>query len=78
MRQKVFEFVGSGWGRALRIFVGAALIIYGLLIAGSLAGYLIAAIGLMFIATAAGNACLITSVCGVSTRGSQTVTTPRK
>ena len=52
-------FMNGAFGRWLRIFLGIALIVYGLLVFGGVAGLAIAAVGLVPIALGAWGHCLL-------------------
>lgn len=64
------RFMASTAGRLLRIALGIALIIIGLLVGGP-AGWVIAVIGLVPIAAGAANVCLIGPVIGAPFKGSE-------
>ena len=59
--QNILGFLVSTPGRAIRLIVGAGMIVYGLFLAGSIIGYGIAAIGLVVFAITAGDGCIFSS-----------------
>ena len=59
--QNILGFLVSTPGRAIRLIVGAGMIVYGLFLAGSIIGYGIAAIGLVVFAITAGDGCIFGS-----------------
>jgi hypothetical protein len=61
----VLKFFESTSGRLLRILAGIALVIYGLFFSGSIAGYVVAVVGLLVFAVSASDRCVFASLCGV-------------
>ncbi len=58
------EFMNGPVGRLLRIGLGAALIVVGVVVVGGPAGWVIAAVGLVPIALAASGHCMLEIVAG--------------
>lgn len=64
-------FMLSTPGRWLRGILGVALIVYGLFFAGSVWGYVMAAIGVIPLVTGAIDTCAFAGMAGLSCNGSQ-------
>jgi Inner membrane protein YgaP-like, transmembrane domain len=69
---KFAEFMASPLGRGLRVVVGGVLIYVGLSVVQGIAGTLIAAAGVVPIATGLLNVCLIGPLIGAPMKGSST------
>ncbi|MGZ6080046.1 MAG: YgaP family membrane protein [Myxococcaceae bacterium] len=69
------EFMGSPLGRALRVVFGGVLIYVGLSVVQGVAGTIIAAAGIVPIATGLLNVCLIGPLIGAPMKGSSLPTT---
>lgn len=68
---KFAEFMASPIGRGLRVVVGALLVYVGLAVVQGVAGTLIAAAGVVPIATGMLNVCLLGPLLGAPMKGSE-------
>ncbi|MFA7297342.1 MAG: DUF2892 domain-containing protein [Dehalococcoidia bacterium] len=53
------QFMNGPLGRLARVVLGVALIVYGLMVMGGTAGYVVAAVGLLPIALGAAGRCMV-------------------
>lgn len=57
--KRLIQFMNGVWGRAARVFLGLALIWYGLFALGGIAGAIIAVVGLLPIALGLAGRCAL-------------------
>lgn len=66
----IARFMATSLGRGLRVGLGLALILGGLLGVGGTGGWVLAAVGLVPLVSGGANLCLLGSVLGAPFRGS--------